>query len=624
MVSAIKDYAFVGDLHSGALVGGDGSVDWLCLPRFDSPACFAALLHDESAGRWLLAPARGGPATRRRYRDDTLVLESEWHTAEGSVRVVDCMPLRGEAADLVRVVEGLSGRVPMRMDLRLRPDYGRIVPWVYRAGDGLRAVAGPDAFWLHTPVPVYGENRATRAEFTVEAGQQVPFVLTHKPSHLTGPLEPVDPPTAVDATERFWRTWLSACDYHGPWDDVVRRSLITLKALTYRPTGGILAAATTSLPEQLGGSRNWDYRYCWLRDATFTLQALINTGFLEEATHWRDWLLRAVAGNPADLQIMYGVDGTWRLPEYELDWLSGYQDSHPVRIGNAATRQFQLDVWGEVLECLHLGRGAGMPASHTAWNMQRALLDFLEGNWREPDLSLWEIRGEPRHFVHSKVMAWAGLDRAVRSVRRWGYQGPVERWEALRDGIHREVCEQGFDAERNTFTQFYGSKGVDAALLLLPRVGFLPWPDPRIRGTVDTVRRELGEDGFLVRYRPEADGGVDGLPGAEGTFLVCTFWLVDALQGTGRREEALELFERLLDLRNDVGILAEEYDPTTGRHLGNTPQAFSMVGLVNSALWLSGTMDITAVEGHREPVTAGSGTGAGAPAAHAHRSRLRR
>ncbi|AJP04987.1 glucoamylase [Streptomyces cyaneogriseus subsp. noncyanogenus] len=620
MVSAIEDYAFIGDLHSGALVGRDGSIDWLCLPRFDSPACFAALLHDDSAGRWLLAPAGGGPATRRRYRDDTLVLESEWHTADGSVRVVDCMPLRGEAADVVRLVEGLSGRVTMRMDLRLRPDYGRIIPWVYRVGRGLRAVAGPDAFWLHTPLAVYGENLTTRAEFTVEAGQQVPFVLTYKPSHLVSRLNPVEALPAIEATERFWRTWMSRCSYRGQWDEAVRRSLVTLKALTYRPTGGILAAATTSLPEQLGGPRNWDYRYCWLRDATFTLQALIGTGYLEEATQWRDWLLRAVAGNPADLQIMYGLDGTWRLPEYELDWLSGYEGSSPVRVGNAATRQFQLDVWGEVLESFYVGREAGMAASETAWNMQRHLLDFLEGNWREPDLSLWEVRGEPRHFVHSKVMAWAGVDRAVRSVRHHGRWGPVDRWEALRDRIHEEVCARGFDAERNTFTQFYGSKGVDAALLLLPRVGFLPWHDPRVRGTVDTVCRELSQDGFLRRYRPEADGGVDGLPGSEATFLVCTFWLADALHGTGRRREALDLFERLLDLRNDVGMLAEEYDPSTGRHLGNTPQAFSLVGLVNSALWLSGTTDITAVDGRR----AGAPAGREAAAPAGHHSRLRR
>jgi GH15 family glucan-1,4-alpha-glucosidase len=598
MTGAIEDYAFIGDLQSGALVGRDGSIDWLCLPRFDSPACFAALLHDNSAGRWLLAPAGGGNATRRRYREDSLVLESEWHTAEGSVRVVDCMPLRGEAADVVRVVEGLSGRVTMRMDLRLRPDYGRIIPWVTKTGGGLRAIAGPDAFWLHTPVEVYGENMATRAEFTVEAGQRVPFVLTFKPSHLTSRPKPVEALPAIEETERFWRTWMSRCTYNGKWNDAVRRSLVTLKGLTFRPTGGILAAATTSLPEQLGGSRNWDYRFCWLRDATFTLQALVGTGYLEEASAWREWLLRAVAGNPADLQIMYGLDGAWRLPEHELGWLSGYEGAAPVRVGNEAAGQFQLDVWGEVLECFYVAREAGLPASDTAWNVQTALLDYLEGNWDQPDASLWEVRGDARHFVHSKAMAWAGVDRAVRSVLHHGRWGPVDRWEDLRDRIHADICAHGYDAERNTFTQFYGSKGVDAALLLLPRVGFLPWNDPRIRGTVDTVRRELGEDGFLLRYRPEADGGVDGLPGSEGTFLVCTFWLADALHGTGRHREALELFERLLDLRNDVGLLSEEYDPRTKRHLGNTPQAFSMVGLVNTALWLSGTSDITSVDGH--------------------------
>ncbi|MEV3972851.1 glycoside hydrolase family 15 protein [Streptomyces sp. NPDC050698] len=604
MPGAIEDYAFVGDLQSGALVGRDGSIDWLCLPRFDSPACFAALLHDESAGRWLLAPAQGGPATRRRYREDTLILESEWHTAEGSVRVVDCMPLRGEAADIVRVVEGISGRVTMRMDLRLRPDYGRIIPWVNRVGNALRAVAGPDAFWLHTPVKVYGENMATRAEFTVEAGDQVPFVLTYKPSHLAGRPRPVDAVPAIEDTENFWKNWMSRCTYRGKWNDAVRRSLVTLKGLTYQPTGGILAAATTSLPEQLGGPRNWDYRFCWLRDATFTLQALVGTGYLEEAAAWREWLLRAVAGNPADLQIMYGLDGTWRLPEFELDWLSGYEASRPVLAGNAAADQFQLDVWGEVLDCFHVAREAGLPAHDIAWNVQKSLLDFLEGNWNRPDNSLWEVRGEPRHFVHSKVMAWAGLDRAVRAVLHHDRWGPVDRWEQLRDRIHAEVCEQGYDAERNTFTQFYGSRGVDAALLLLPRVGFLPWQDPRVRGTVETVARELSEDGFLVRYRPEADGGVDGLPGTEGTFLVCTFWLVDALHGIGRHREALDLFERLLTLRNDVGLLSEEYDPLTGRHLGNTPQAFSMVGLINSALWLSGTADITSVDGHHEHAVA--------------------
>ncbi|MEO3753840.1 glycoside hydrolase family 15 protein [Streptomyces sp. B6B3] len=583
----IEDYALLGDLQTAALVGRDGSIDWLCLPRFDSPACFAALLHDESAGRWQLAPAAGGPVTRRRYRGDSLVLESEWRTPEGEVRVVDCMPLRGEAADVVRLVEGLSGRVPMRMDLRLRFDYGHVVPWVSRAGEDLGAVAGPDAVWLRTPVRTHGVDLTTRAEFTVEAGQRVPFVLTYQASHLPRP-QPVEAGSAIRDTERFWSDWVGACPYRGGWREEVRRSLTVLKALTYAPTGGILAAATTSLPEQLGGPRNWDYRFCWLRDSTFALQALLGTGYVEEARAWREWLLRAVAGDPADLQIMYALDGTRRIPETTLNWLSGYEGSAPVRIGNAAAEQFQLDVWGEVLDCLNLARLSGLAPTETAWNMQRALLDYLEGHWREPDTSLWEVRGPHRHFTHSKVMAWAGLDRAVHTVRSQGLSGPADRWAALRDEIHAEVCERGYDAERGTFTQFYGSRGLDAALLLLPRVGFLPWTDPRMRGTVEAVRRELCEDGFLVRYRPDADGGVDGLPGSEAPFLSCSFWLADALHGTGRTAEARRLFERLLDLRNDVGLLSEEYDPVTRRQVGNTPQAFSMVGLINTARYLSG------------------------------------
>ncbi|MGK5532786.1 glycoside hydrolase family 15 protein, partial [Streptomyces sp. URMC 129] len=559
------------------------------LPRFDSPACFAALLHDESAGRWALAPAAGGTVHSRRYRGNSLVLESEWHTPEGVVRVVDCMPPRGEAADVVRLVEGVSGAVPLRMELRLCFDFGHIVPWISREGEDVRAVAGPDAVWLRTPVDTTGlEDGLVRAEFTVRAGERVPFVLTYQSSHLPRP-QPVDALWAVPDTERFWESWMSACRYDGQWPAAVRRALVTLKALTYAPTGGIVAAATTSLPEELGGARNWDYRYCWLRDSAFTLQALLETGFVEEAAAWREWLLRAVAGDPSDLQIMYGLDGTRRIPEATLDWLSGYQGSAPVRTGNAAAGQFQLDVWGEVLDCLHLARDSGLAGAETAWNLQRALLDHLEGSWREPDNSLWEVRGPRRHFVHSKVMAWAGLDRAVRAVRQHGLSGPAKRWAALRDRIHAEVCERGFDAERNTFTQFYGSRGLDAALLLLPRVGFLPWRDPRMRGTVEAVRRELHEDGFVLRYRPEADDGVDGLPGAEGAFLACSFWLADALHGTGRHHEARDLFERLLGLRNDVGLLSEEYDVKRGRHLGNTPQAFSMVGLVNTARYLSGT-----------------------------------
>ncbi|GHF42286.1 GH15 family glucan-1,4-alpha-glucosidase [Amycolatopsis bartoniae] len=592
-MALIEDYALLGDLHTAALVSREGAVDWLCLPRFDSPACFAALLHDDSAGTWQLAPASGGPATRRGYRGDTLILSSEWDTPDGTVRVLDFMPPRGEAPDVVRVVEGVSGRVPMRMSLRLRFDYGSIVPWVRHQDGGIAAVAGPDAVWLRTPVPLHGHDLSTTAEFTVAAGERVPFVLTYRESHLPHP-KVADPEDSLRDTERFWTEWISRCRYEGPWSAEVRRALVTLKALTYRPTGGILAAATTSLPEQFGGARNWDYRYCWLRDATFTLQALLGTGYTDEARAWREWLVRAVAGDPADLQILYGLDGTRRLPESTVDWLDGYEGAAPVRVGNAAAGQFQLDVWGEVLDGLHLCREDGLPAVEPVWDLQRGLLDFLEGHWDRPDNGLWEVRGPARHFVHSKVMAWAGVDRAVRTVENHGLDGPVDHWRRLRDRIHEDVCDKGYDAERGTFTQFYGSRGLDAALLLLPRVGFLPWTDRRVRGTVDAVRRELDHDGFLRRYDPEADGGVDGLEGKENAFLACSFWLADALHGTGRTAEARRLFERLLQLRNDVGLLSEEYDTRDRRQAGNTPQAFSMVGLVNTARHL--TSD-------REPVT---------------------
>ncbi|MDG5485814.1 glycoside hydrolase family 15 protein [Mycolicibacterium gadium] len=584
-VAKIEDYALLGDLQTAALVGRDGAIDWLCLPNFDSPACFAALLGGEAAGQWRLGPAAGGVATRRRYRRDTLILETEWDTSDGTVRLIDFMPPRGGQADVVRIVEGVSGRVPMRMALRLRFDYGHIVPWVRRDGEYLAAVAGPDAVWLHTRAPIHGEDLATIAEFEVSAGQRVPFVLTHAPSHLPRP-EPAQPERALAGTERFWDDWIGRCRYEGRWAAEVRRSLVLLKALTYAPTGGIVAAATTSLPEHIGGSRNWDYRYCWLRDATFTLQALLGTGYIDEATAWREWLVRAVAGDPAELKIMYGLDGSRRLPEQELSWLSGYENSQPVRIGNAAAEQFQLDVWGEVLDGLHLGREAGLEVDHTAWDLQRALLDYLEGHWRDPDNSLWEVRGPRRHFVHSKVMAWAGVDRAIHSVVNHGLHGPAQQWRVLRDQIHADVCANGFDVQRNTFTQYYGSQSLDAALLLIPRVGFLPWNDPRVIGTVEAVQQELDHHGLLLRYQTEH--GVDGLPGAEGAFLACTFWLADALHGIGRTGEAVSLFVRLLALRNDVGMLSEEYDHVSGRQLGNTPQAFSMVGLINTARELSG------------------------------------
>ncbi|SFW85785.1 glycoside hydrolase family 15 protein [Amycolatopsis australiensis] len=595
-MAPIEDYALLGDLHTAALLSREGAIDWLCLPRFDSPACFAALLGDEHAGTWRLAPAAGGPATRRSYHGGSLIVATEWDTPDGTVRVLDFMPPRGEAADVVRIVEGVSGRVPMRMLLRLRFDYGAVTPWVRHEHGELAAVAGPEAVWLDTPVPLRGEDMATCAGFTVAAGDRIPFVLTHRASHLPRPKR-VDAETALRDTEEFWADWIGQCRYDGQWPDAVRRALITLKALTYAPTGGILAAATTSLPEQLGGERNWDYRYCWLRDATFTLQALIGTGYHAEARAWREWLVRAVAGDPADLQIMYGLDGTRRLPEAALPWLPGYEGSAPVRVGNAAAGQFQLDVWGEVLDGLHLVREAGVPTSHPAWDLQRALLDFLEGHWDQPDNGLWEVRGPRRHFVHSKVMAWAGVDRAVRTVEHHGLDGPADGWRALREKIHDDVCRHGYDPERQTFTQFYGSRGLDAALLLIPRVGFLPASDPRVRGTVDAVRRELAHDGFVRRYDPEADGGVDGLGGGEGSFLVCSFWLADALHGTGRGAEARDLFERLLALRNDVGLLSEEYDTKLRRQVGNTPQAFSMVGLVNTARSLSGARTTTDATG---------------------------
>ena len=595
----IEDYALIGDLCTAALVHRNGSIDWLCLPRFDSPACFAALLGDETNGHWRIGPAGAADCTRRRYRDDTLILDSEWESTDGAIRITDCMPVRGVAADVVRVVEGVRGNVPVHMDLTLRFDYGNVVPWVRREGDGLAAVAGPDEVWLHTPVPVHGHGLSTVADFTVAAGQRVPFVLTHQLSHLTDPT-PVVAEDAIEETGHFWRTWIKSCTYRGAWPDAVRRSLITLKALTYAPTGGILAAATTSLPEEIGGIRNWDYRYCWLRDATFTLQALLGTGFVDEARAWREWLVRAVAGDPSKLRIMYGLDGRRRLPESSLDWLPGYEGSTPVRIGNAAASQFQLDVWGEVLDGLHLAREAGLRADDTAWDVQRALLNYLEGHWDAPDESLWEMRGPRRHFVHSKVMAWAGVDRAIHTVTDHGLTGPVDRWRTLRDRIHDDVCRHGFDAERGTFTQFYGSQGLDAAVLLLPRVGFLPWDDPRVRGTVSAIGRELGVDGFVRRYDPAADGGVDGLPGGEGAFLACTFWYADALHATGDTARARTLFEHLLDVRNDVGLLAEEYDPVARRQLGNTPQAFSMVGLINTARELSGTSTVTSAPRHQQ------------------------
>ena len=586
MAAPIEDYALIGDTHTAGLVSRDGSIDWLCLPRFDSPACFAALLGDRSNGRWLLAPAGGVQEVRRRYQGDSLVLETEYRTDDGVVRVIDCMPPRHRDPDVARVVEGIKGRVRMRMDLTIRFDYGSIVPWVRHEGGALHAVAGPDSVWLRTPVPVWGENWTTLADFTVAEGERAPFMLTWHASHRPAPRR-IDPVQALGDTEAWWGEWASGIDYQGGWQDAVIRSLLTLKALTYAPTGGIVAAPTTSLPEQLGGVRNWDYRYCWLRDSTFTLSALMLAGLADEAKAWREWLLRAVAGQPQQMQILYGVAGERRITEQELDWLSGYQGSRPVRIGNAAVNQFQLDVYGEVMDTLHVGRYIGLESDEAAWDLQQALLEFLESNWRQPDEGIWEIRGPRRHFTHSKVMAWVALDRAIKAVELMGHEGPVDRWRAVRRELHDEVCREGYDSGRDSFVQFYGADHLDASLLQIPLVGFLPADDPRVKGTVAAIQRELVVDGLVHRYPPQASQSVDGLPPGEGTFLACTFWLADNLALMDRREEAVAIYERLLTLRNDVGLLAEEYDPASRRLLGNFPQAFSHVALVNSANYLS-------------------------------------
>jgi len=580
----IEGYALIGDCHTAALVGRDGSIDWLCFPRFDSGACFAALLGAPAHGRWLIAPVAEVLGIRRKYRDGTLVLETEFETNEGAVRIIDCMPLSNERWDVLRIVEGLSGRVAMRMELVIRFDYGSIVPWVRRSGDTLLATAGPDTLELHTPVAVRGENMKTVAEFYVSEKERTPFVLNFRPSH-EATQQAIDAEPALTATENEWRKWSGRCTYQGRWRDAVVRSLITLKALTYAPTGGIVAAPTTSLPEHAGGVRNWDYRYCWLRDATFTLNALLLADYHEEAVVWREWLLRAVAGSPEDLQILYSVTGERRLDEYEVGWLPGYGGAVPVRVGNAASKQFQLDVYGEVMDTLHLARAAGLEPEPAAWRIQAALLQFLESNWQQPDEGIWEIRGPRRHFTHSKVMAWVAFDRAVKDAKRYGLDGPVERWRQARDAIHAQVCASGFDARRNTFLQSYGSPHLDASLLLIPQVGFLPPDDPRVRGTVDAIERNLVVDGLVLRYSTATD--VDALPPGEGTFLPCSFWLADSLVLTGRREEGEALFGRLLALSNDLGLLSEEYDTRERRMLGNFPQALTHMALINTARLLS-------------------------------------
>jgi GH15 family glucan-1,4-alpha-glucosidase len=580
MASRIEDYAMIGDCYTAALVGRDGSIDWLCFPRFDSGACFAALLGTEENGRWLLSPASKIHRIQRRYREGTLVLETDYETENGAVTLIDCMPPRSKEPELVRMVIGKRGRVPMRMELIIRFDYGSIVPWVRRTDQGIRAIAGPDTLELYTDVSLRGQRLTTTAEFTVSEGQQISFVLLWHPSHEPPP-PPIDVEETVTQTDRWWQEWSSRCTYTGPWREAVVRSLITLKALTYVPTGGIVAAPTTSLPEHLGGVRNWDYRYCWLRDATFTLYALMLGGYTEEAYAWREWLLRAVAGKPSQLNIMYGLAGERRLTEIEIGWLPGYEGSAPVRIGNAAHQQFQLDVYGEVMDALHLARRVGLHPDENAWRVQSALVEFLESAWSEPDEGIWEVRGPRRHFTHSKVMAWVALDRTVKAIERFGLEGPVERWRKLRATIHDEVCREGFDAERNTFVQFYGGKELDSSLLMIPLVGFLPPSDPRVRGTVEAIERHLMRDGFVARYATKTE--VDGLPPGEGTFLPCTFWFADNLALLGRRTDAERLFKHLLELRNDVGLLSEEYDHSKLRLLGNFPQAFTHVSLINTA-----------------------------------------
>jgi len=592
----IEDYGLIGDTHTAALVGRDGSIDWLCLPRFDSAACFAHLLGDTDHGFWRIAPAaspspgEGAPllATRRRYVDDTLVIESEFDLPEGSVRITDCMPIREVSPTVVRLVECLSGTVEMRMDLEIRFEYGSVVPWVRRLNGQLVAIAGPDGLALWTTAHTRGEKMRTVSEFSLREGQQVPFVLTYFPSH--GEVaRPVAAPYAIEETKSWWQCWADLANFEPHrWRDAVVRSLITLKALTYAPTGGIIAAPTTSLPESLGGERNWDYRYCWLRDATLTLSSLMAAGYREEAADWRDWLLRVAAGDPSKLQIMYGAAGEKNLKEDVLDWLPGYEGSKPVRIGNAAAGQYQLDVYGEVLGALHEARRTGLDPAGPAWDLELALMDFIETGWKEPDDGIWEVRGPRRHFTHSKVEAWVAVDRAIHDVEDFGLEGPADKWRALRQQIHAEVCEQGFDPERNTFTQYYGSKELDASVLLIPIVGFLPAKDPRVIGTVEAIRRDLTVDGFVSRYDSEKSDDVDGLSGREGAFLACSFWLADDLHLIGRHDEAVELFERLLSLRNDLGLLAEEYDPIATRLVGNFPQAFSHVSLVNTTVGLLG------------------------------------
>ncbi len=585
MASRIEDYAMIGDFHTAALVGKDGSIDWFCLPRFDSGACFAALLGTPEHGRWLIAPAKPPKQTKRRYRENSLILETDFETEDGCVTVVDFMPPREKHPRLIRLVRGVRGRVNMRMELIFRFDYGKLVPWVSRSSDGaLHAVAGPNEATLRSSVDIRGEDLMTVSEFAVKKGKTASFVLGYSASHLPAP-EALDPEKALAKTEAFWNRWGRGCAYKGPYEAAVRRSLITLKGLTYWPTGGITAAATTSLPEQLGGERNWDYRYCWLRDASHTLQVLRDAAYHEEAEDWRDWMVRAAAGSPDLVQIMYGLAGERFLNEWEVDWLPGYEGSKPVRVGNAAVKQLQLDVYGEMAGVMYHARKGKISEHDHGIELECSLLEHLEKIWREPDQGIWEVRGPGRQFTHSKVMAWYAFDSAIKSCEEFGLKGPVARWRAVQDEIHEDVCRDGFNPALRSFVQSYGSNNLDASLLAIPKVGFLPASDARVQGTIQAIERGLLRDGFVQRYDTQETD--DGLPPGEGVFLPCSFWLADAYALSGRMQDARELFERLLKLQNDVGLLSEEYDLDTNRQVGNFPQALSHVALLNTALLLS-------------------------------------
>ncbi|HET9060530.1 MAG TPA: glycoside hydrolase family 15 protein [Acidimicrobiales bacterium] len=585
MSQRIEDYAIIGDTHTAALVGRDGSIDWLCVPRFDSAACFAAILGTPDHGRWLMAPAAGGPATKRWYVDGTLVLVQEWQTPEGVVQVTDFMPPRHHRPRIFRRVECTTGSVDMVTELVVRFEYGSQVPWVIRTSEGIRAIAGPDAVIVQSPVELEGADMRHRASFRLSEGDRLDFHLQWEPSYEDGNHR-IGADEALESTLSYWAAWSGRLqEVHGEWEQAVQRSLLALKALTFAPTGGIVAAATTSLPEAIGGPRNWDYRYCWVRDATLTVDGLVMAGLREEAEAWLWWLARAVAGDPAQMQIMYGVAGERRLPEMELDWLPGYEGSRPVRVGNAASLQFQLDVYGELMEAIDIARNHGIDAGGAIWDVQKAVLAFVEDHWDQPDQGIWELRGPPQPLVYSRVMAWVAMDRAVRAVEVHGLEGPVDKWRELRREIHDQICEKGYNQAKGSFTQAYGSNELDASLLMLPLVGFLPVSDPRIVGTVEAVQRELVVDGFVARYRNET--GVDGLPGTEGTFLPCSLWLVSCLAFMGRVDEASSLLHRVAGVANDLGLFAEEYDTSRRRLVGNFPQAFTHVAFVNAARHLS-------------------------------------